>query len=64
MTAYRLLWELVKHVLHGRGKDTVYLSVDLPDPLDEPASGELQEFTWEGDLDRFCVLTATLGSGA
>lgn len=58
MNVYALLWELVKHVLHRRGRDEVYLTV-YRGHLIEPVSGELESFTWEGDQDRFCVLSAT-----
>ncbi|MEU7904145.1 hypothetical protein [Actinoplanes sp. NPDC049118] len=58
MNAYALLWQLIKHVLHGRGRDEVFLAV-YRDPLAGPVTGELDDFSWEGDQDRFCVLSAT-----
>lgn len=60
MNVYALLWQLVKHVLHGRGRDEVYLAVYRDSGEGSwPISGELDDFTWEGDQDRFCVLSAT-----
>jgi hypothetical protein len=61
VSVYALLWELVKHALHGRGRDEIHLTVTSGDSLDALLSGELEHFTWAGDDDRFCVLSATDG---
>jgi hypothetical protein len=62
MTAYGLLWELTKHVLHGRGRDVVVICVKLAEEgtIDGPeiASGEDVSFSWPGDPDTFCMLSS------
>lgn len=58
MTARRLLWELLKHMLHRRGRDAVYVGVYLDLPGVEPVFGEAKSFTWEGDADAFCTIVA------
>jgi hypothetical protein len=58
VSVWALLWKLVVHVLHGRGRDQVHVVVNLPGDQD-PASGPLERFTWQGDRDAFCELLAT-----
>lgn len=59
MTARRLLWELFKHVLHGRGDDEVYVYLDLePVELEGPITGRALTFTWVGTDDAFCIIHA------
>jgi hypothetical protein len=59
MTVNRLLWELVKHVMHRRGNDEVFLAIswagDFPDGF---ATGPVVDFTWAGDQDAFCTIEA------
>lgn len=57
MTVYALLWELVKHVLHGRGRDEVTVLIDFGPDM-ESVEGEARFFSWAGDPDRFCVIEA------
>lgn len=62
MTAYALLWQLVKHVLHGRGRDEVFLHVtaDAEDADDMAIlSGALEDVSWTDSRDAFMVLSAT-----
>ncbi|GIF08706.1 hypothetical protein [Actinoplanes siamensis] len=54
MTAYALLWELLKHALCGRGGDQVYLLAGGDPAVDYPAD----DFSWADDQDRFCVIQA------
>jgi len=58
VNAYALLWELIKHVLHGRGRDEVCVTIDGDDPDTDPATGSASGFRWEGDVDAFCVIEA------
>lgn len=64
MTVYRLLWQLLKHALHGRGRDEVYVDVgwNLPDRYGS-ASGVATEFRWESNADAFCMIEATSSDG-
>jgi hypothetical protein len=57
VTARALLWELVKHVLHRRGKDEVYLHVELA--AGRLATGEVLTFSWAGNDDAFCIIGAS-----
>jgi hypothetical protein len=57
VTVWKLLWELVKHVLHGRGKDEVQLTLDVG--FGSVASGAAASFDWAGDHDAFCVVQGT-----
>lgn len=60
MSVYALLWQLIGHALHGRGRDTIHLAVTRGnDPITAPLSGELEHVNWTGDEDAFFVLTAT-----
>jgi hypothetical protein len=59
VTARRLLWELLKHVLHGRGKDEVLAAVVVSGG--RLASGPVGYFTWAGDDDAFCHVEARDG---
>ncbi|MEV6633909.1 hypothetical protein AB0M54_24475 [Actinoplanes sp. NPDC051470] len=59
MNAWKLLWELVKHVLHRRGHDEVLVSVDMGDGI--LVSGEVTGFDWAGDDDAFCVIRVAAG---
>lgn len=65
MTVYRLLWELIKHVLHGRGRDEVHVAVDWDDTPsgDGSVTGSITEFRWESDKDAFCMLEARSEEG-
>lgn len=56
MTAWALLWQLVKHCLHGRGRDEVHTTVGLG--LHGFATGPVHEFTWAGDKDATCHIEA------
>jgi hypothetical protein len=58
VSVYALLWQLVVHAAHGRGRDAVHLAVYYAEGAD-PASALVEEFTWEGDQDAFCMLIAT-----
>lgn len=57
MTAYALFWELLKHILHGRGSDEVLVSVERG-PDVESTYGSARHFSWVGDEDRFCTVEA------
>jgi len=62
VTAYALLWQLVKHVLHGRGRDEVFLHVTVDaDEADDMVilSGQLDDVSWTDNRDAFMVLSAT-----
>lgn len=62
MTVYQLLWQLIKHALHGRGRDEVYLHItDDPADLEQMRllSGQLEDLTWTDNRDAFVVLSAT-----
>lgn len=61
LTVYRLLRLLLVHVLHGRGRDTVSVSVWWTDAdgYTEALSADADTFTWEGDGDRFCTISGT-----
>jgi hypothetical protein len=52
---YQLLWQLLKHALHGRFRDEVFVSISLPDGI---ATGRATTFTWEDDQDAFCWVDA------
>jgi len=54
VTAYALFRELLKHILHGRGRDVVYLMAGGDDTVNWSAA----EFDWAGDGDAFCVISA------
>lgn len=54
MTAYALFRELLKHILHGRGRDPVYLMAGGDLAVDWLAD----DFSWAGDDDAFCVISA------
>lgn len=57
MSVYRLLWELLKHVLRGRGRDEVTLLIYLVDYDGAVATSEAVEFDWAGSPDTFCVIS-------
>jgi len=54
VTAYALFRELLKHILHGRGRDPVYLMAGGDLAVDWLAD----DFSWAGDDDAFCVISA------
>jgi hypothetical protein len=54
VTAYALLWALLKHVLHGRGRDEVFLMAGG----DERVNWRAAHFAWAGDDDAFCLIQA------
>lgn len=56
MNVWRLLWALLKHALHGRGRDEVYVTVNLGPH--GPLTGRAFEFDWVGDDDAFCLIHA------
>lgn len=60
MTVWALLRQLIVHVCHGRGRDTVYVGVnwDTPDGL-ECLNAVAEEFTWDSNRDASCNLTGT-----
>lgn len=64
MSVYALLWQLIKHVLHGRGRDEVCVSIewDLPD-RQGAVTGIAKDFTWVGDEDAFCSIDAVSEDG-
>lgn len=53
MSVYRLLWELLKHVLHRRGRDEVFVAINWDGGF---ATGSVTEFRWESDADAFCMI--------
>jgi hypothetical protein len=65
VSAYRLLWELLKHVLRGRGRDDVFLAIDWDLPhRDGSVTGEEGLWLkWESRRDGFGVLSATSKEG-
>jgi hypothetical protein len=60
VTVYALLWELLKHALHGRGRDEVHVLVE-DGPYVELVGGPARYFSWTDDRDRFCVIQAVRG---
>ena len=48
-----LLWELIKHVLHRRGRDEVFVLISGDGWT---ATGAVTDFRWEGDADAFCSI--------
>lgn len=59
MSVYALLWALVKHALHGRGRDEVFLHVTDNEDDFAVLSGALEDVDWTDDRDAFVVLSAT-----
>lgn len=59
MSAYRLFWELLKHILHGRGRDEVCTAIDWETPDSYGGiTGTVVAFRWESDRDAFCMIEA------
>jgi hypothetical protein len=55
VTARALLWQLLKHVVfYRRGGDPVYLMAGGDTAVDWLAD----DFSWAGDDDAFCVISA------
>jgi hypothetical protein len=52
-TARWLLWELVKHVMHRRGRDEIFVAISGDGWV---ATGAVVDFRWEGNADRFCSI--------
>lgn len=50
-----LLWELIKHVLHRRGHDELFVVISWDGGL---ATGAVTDFRWESDADAFCTIDA------
>jgi hypothetical protein len=65
MKLYQLLWTLLKHGLHGRFRDEVFLAVDWDTSVRSGSvSGAIVGFRWESHPeDRFCILSAESKDG-
>jgi hypothetical protein len=59
VTVWKLLRILLRHALHGHGRDEVFVSIQWDTPESGGmVTGDVREFTWEGDNDRFCMIDA------
>jgi hypothetical protein len=56
-TVYWLLWQLVKHILHRRGRDELFVAV-MHDEWQAHAA--VTDFSWTDDQDAFCMIDADL----
>lgn len=56
----QLWWELTKHILHRRGRDEVFVSIDWELPFPSAmATGAVVAFSWETHPeDAFCTIDA------
>lgn len=65
MTVYRLAWELIKHIAHGRGRDTVQVDIDTDDvsvrDWIDRRELPIADVHWLDDLDKVFVVTAQPG---
>lgn len=60
MKLYQLLWTLIKHGLHGRFRDEVFVSVELEtETRSIGIVGPVTSFEWTGDADAFCTINGT-----
>lgn len=53
---YWLLWELIKHVLHRRGRDELFIAATSSEGW--TATAAVTDFRWESDADAFCTIDA------
>ena len=56
MRLYQLLWLLIKHALHGRWRDEVFVSIGFDGG--GFVTGEVNDFSWTDDRDAFCIIDA------
>lgn len=57
MKLYQLLWTLLKHGLHGRFRDEVYIAIDIENERRQlSTSAPITGFTWESRPDAFCII--------
>jgi len=65
MKLYQLIWALLKHALHGRWRDEVYLAINWDTSERSGAvTGAINGFTWESHPeDRFCLIDAESKDG-
>lgn len=62
MTVYRLLWQLLKHVVRGRGRDEVFLSVEWRNERHSGgATGAVTGVEWEARREGFGFIDASDG---
>jgi hypothetical protein len=59
MTVWQLLRAVVVHVLHGRGRDQVYLSLDTACAHITQHDWLLDDVSWTDGRDRYVVLEGT-----
>jgi len=64
MRLYQLLWQLLKHALHGRFRDEVFVAIDWNTPGSSGSvAGAITDFRWEDDADAFCTIDAVSPEG-